>query len=475
MLKIAFVEPPKDFWFIMGEYISPPFGVLALAAYVEEHNPGVEINVIDCQAEMLDWAGLERRLENLQADVVASSSLSTSNAYAVIRTADIAKSVNPETLNMVGGQHFTALAAETLQDYPVVDMVVRGEGEVTLSEILKSVGAGRSMKDIPGVSYRVKGGITHNCERSLIEDLNSLPYPAYHFVEDHMTKYYFSLMADSQDPFAIVEGSRGCTHNCSYCSQWGFWRRNHRAKSPARIADEIEHVHRTYGSKFFWLTDDNLGLGAHTEGLCEEILKRDLDGVTWFTQLRCDDIVKRMDIIPKLREAGNVWVLLGFDSPHPGTLKKFRRDGVDKPTSKKAVEILRLNDIFSQGTFIIGERRDSEQSIEELMEYADWLDPDIATFMALTPFPGTDVYAEAKENGWIEDTNWSHYDMIHAIMPTEHLTRNEVQESLYRCYQKYFGSWPRRYRGILSENSITRRTYHYLAKKAILTGLRSLF
>jgi len=181
-LKIAFVEPPTDFWFIMGEYISPPFGILALAAYVEEHNPGVEINVIDCQAEMLDWAGLERRLENLQADVVASSSLSTSNAYAVIRTADIAKSVNPETMTLVGGQHFTALAAETLQNYPVVDMVVRGEGEVTLSEILKSVGAGKSMKDIPGVSYRVKEGITHTCERPLIEDLNSLPYPAYHFV-----------------------------------------------------------------------------------------------------------------------------------------------------------------------------------------------------------------------------------------------------------------------------------------------------
>ena len=244
---------------------------------------------------------------------------------------------------------------------------------------------------------------------------------------------------------------------------------------PALLPAESHLVENDDGHSRFWLTDDNLGLGAHTEGLCEEILKRDLDGVTWFTQLRCDDIVKRMDIIPKLREAGNVWVLLGFDSPHPGTLKKFRRDGVDKPTSKKAVEILRVNDIFSQGTFIIGERRDSEQSIEELMEYADWLDPDIATFMALTPFPGTDVYAEAKENGWIEDTNWSHYDMIHAIMPTEHLTRNEVQESLYRCYQKYFGSWPRRYRGILSENHITRRTYHYLAKKAILTGLRSLF
>ena len=82
---------------------------------------------------------------------------------------------------------------------------------------------------------------------------------------------------------------------------------------------------------------------------------------------------------------------------------------------------------------------------------------------------------EAKDRGWIMDTNWANYDMVHAIMPTNHLSREEDQRELYECYNQFFGSWPRRYRGILSENPVTRRTYGYLAKQSILANLKGLF
>jgi anaerobic magnesium-protoporphyrin IX monomethyl ester cyclase len=136
--------------------------------------------------------------------------------------------------------------------------------------------------------------------------------------------------------------------------------------------------------------------------------------------------------------------------------------------------LLRAHDILSQGMFIIGNRRDTRDSIAAIRTYADELDPDIATFMTLTPFPGTELYDAAHRAGWIEDPDWSHYDMIHAIMPTEHLTRREVQQELYACYRHFYGSWRRRYQGLLSDNPITKRTYQYLARKAILTGLQSL-
>jgi anaerobic magnesium-protoporphyrin IX monomethyl ester cyclase len=168
-------------------------------------------------------------------------------------------------------------------------------------------------------------------------------------------------------------------------------------------------------------------------------------------------------------------MLIGFDGPDAQTLEAFRRKGITQPTAKESVELLKKNGIFAQGTFIIGQRGDSHESIKGLKEYADWLDPDIATFMTLTPFPGTEVYETAKANNWIEDQDWSHYDMIHAIMPTEHLTREEVQKELYECYRTYFGSWNRIYGRILSGNPITRQTYQYLARKAILTNLRNLF
>ncbi|TRO54039.1 cobalamin B12-binding domain-containing protein, partial [Candidatus Bathyarchaeota archaeon] len=114
-MKILFVEPPKDYWFVMGEYLAPPYGILQLAAYLEKQNEQIEINVIDCNAEGLDWQQLERRIESFNPDIVASSALATCNTYVTLRTLEIAKKLNPEVLTVVGGQHFTVLAQESLE------------------------------------------------------------------------------------------------------------------------------------------------------------------------------------------------------------------------------------------------------------------------------------------------------------------------------------------------------------------------
>ena len=95
--------------------------------------------------------------------------------------------------------------------------------------------------------------------------------------------------------------------------------------------------------------------------------------------------------------------------------------------------------------------------------------------MVLTPFPGTEIYDIAKTNEWIKNDDWSEYDMIHAIMPTEYLTVEEVQQEIYKSYRSFFGSRTRRYRALFSTNPITKKAYRYLAKKAILTNLRNLF
>jgi anaerobic magnesium-protoporphyrin IX monomethyl ester cyclase len=93
----------------------------------------------------------------------------------------------------------------------------------------------------------------------------------------------------------------------------------------------------------------------------------------------------------------------------------------------------------------------------------------------LTPFPGTQLYEEAKKNGWIEDFNWANYDMIHAIMPTETLSRMEVQEELYTCYRSFYGSWKRRLGGIFSTSELRRRVYWYMAGRGIVEQLKALF
>jgi len=211
------------------------------------------------------------------------------------------------------------------------------------------------------------------------------------------------------------------------------------------------------------------------EDLCDEIIRRGFsDDIMWFFQARCDDIVRQKDVLLKMRRAGNRWILFGAESHSELTLEAFNKK-VDPEDSKRAVKLLKEKDIFSQATFIIGERRDSAESIARMRDFTNDLDPDLAIFMILTPFPGTEVYEKARLNGWIEDNNWANYDMVHAIMPTEHLSREEVQEELYECYRSFYGSFNRRLKGIFSKNKLKRRTYRYMASQGIMMQLKSLF
>jgi anaerobic magnesium-protoporphyrin IX monomethyl ester cyclase len=474
-MKILFVEPPKDIWFVMGEYLPPPYGIIQLAAYLEREVKDIEIEVLDCNAQQIDWEGLERKIESFNPNIVASSALATCNTYLIARTLETAKKVNPDILTVTGGQHFTATAQESLETFPEIDVIVRGEGEQTFTELVKNVDKRSSFSRIKGISFRHKGKIIHNPDRPLIQNLEKLPYPGYHFVKDVVHKYHFAAMAGRKAPYALIEGSRGCTHRCTFCTQWRHWQGMFRTKSSKRLADEMEFCYRNYGSRFIWLTDDNSSLGKRGSSLADELLQRGIaEDLMWFMQLRCDDVVKNRELLPKMRKAGLRWVLLGVESPKQSTLESFKK-GITPEDAKKAVGLLRENDIFAQAMLIIGERKDTAKSIADLREFVNELDPDFAIFAILTPFPGTGIFENAKRNGWIEDFNWSHYDMVHAIMPTETLSRKEVQEELYNCYRSFYGSWRRRLEGIFSRNELKRRINWYMAGRGIVKQFKTLF
>ena len=112
-MRIMFVEPPRDIWFVMGEYLPPPYAIIQLAAYLEREED-VEIKVLDCNAEQIGWKMLEGQIESYSPDIVASSALATCNTYSVARTLGIAKKQNPKVLTLAGGQHFTSTAEEGL-------------------------------------------------------------------------------------------------------------------------------------------------------------------------------------------------------------------------------------------------------------------------------------------------------------------------------------------------------------------------
>jgi len=126
--KILFIEPPRDYWFVMGEYCPPPTTLLILAAFIEREIPEIEIDILDCQAEKISWDGVHRRIESYDPSMVLTSGF-TCNAYTCARTVEIAKEVNPDIITVVGGIHFTSVPDESLVDFPEIDYIVRGEGE----------------------------------------------------------------------------------------------------------------------------------------------------------------------------------------------------------------------------------------------------------------------------------------------------------------------------------------------------------
>ncbi len=473
-MKILFVEPPRDFWFVMGEYMPPPFGIIQLAAYLEREVDNIDIEVFDCTALGVEWKGIQRKIESFKPDIVASSAFATCTVYRVVRTLEIAKKTDPEILTITGGQHFTATAQESLETYPEIDVIVRGEGEETLTELVKNVNDQSRFSSIKGISFRYQGQILHNPARPLIQDLHKLPYPGYHFVIDLVDKYHFAAMAGRKAPYALVEGARGCSHNCTFCSQWRHWGGVCRMKSPERIADEIEFCYNQYGSRFIWLTDDDFGPGNRADQLSSELLKRDIgDDLMLFVQWRCDDIIKNRDSLLKMRKAGLYWVMAGVESPRASTLETFRKD-ITADEASEAVKLLKENDIFAHAMFVIGDRKDTSESIQKLRVFANELDPDFAIFTVLTPFHGTEIYHEAKKNGWIEDFNLSHYDMAHAIMPTETLSRIELQEELYDCYRSFYGSWSRRLGGVFSKNRLKRTLFRHMIGQNVLGQFNAL-
>ena len=435
----------------------------------------VQLEIMDCNAEKIDWKQMEMRISASNPDVVACASLATCNTYAVVKTLETAKRMAPKALTVTGGQHFTATAQDSLQRYPEIDVIIRNEGEQTLAELVKARQSGAGFQSILGISYRNGTSITHNSPRPLITNLEDLPFPGYHLVKENMPKYHFSIMAGKRAPYALIEGARGCNHQCTFCTQWRHWQACWRLKSAKRIADEMAYVNREFGSQMIWLTDDNFGTGQRPKEIAEEIIAKQLpDEVTWFVQARCDDIIRNKDLLPRLAKSGLSWVLLGVENSNPSTLDYFKK-GITPNDAKTAVKLLQDNGIFAHAMVIIGNRKETHQSILQLREFANDLDPDFVMFGILTPFPGTEVYAEAERNGWIEDRNWNHYDMIHAIMPTETLSTHQIQEELYGCYRGFYGSWNRRLGGFFSSNPMKRRTFRHMATWGVTGKIKSMF
>jgi len=471
--KLLFIEPPRNYWFVMGEYLPPPTTLLILAAYIEREIPEIEIEVLDCQAERISWANLEKHIESSNPSMVLTSGFTT-NAYSCVKASEITKKVDNNIITVAGGIHFSFIPEESLKDFPEIDIIVRGEGEKTIKELINTLNNGNKLQKIKGISFRNKEKIIHTPPRPLIKNLDNLPYPAYHLVENNIKKYHFTMMAGKNTRYMVLEGGRGCDYRCSFCTQWKHWGGIWRTKSIKRIVDEIEFLNETYGGVFLWLSDDHFKISIRGKQFYNELRKRKCkDDVMLFMQARTDDVVQNPNLVEKLREVGTYWIMCGVENDSPEILKEYKK-GTKSLDAYKTMKILRKNDIFSHAMFVIGSRKDTHESIASLRNFSIDLNPDFAIYTALTPFPGTIYYETAKKNGWIEDYNYTNYDMAHAVMGTETLSKQELQKELWRCYNTFYGSYTKNIAGVFSKNKLKRTLYRHMAGQHVLAKFRRL-
>ena len=461
-MKVLLVEPPRQSWELMGTCVSPPLGLAQLAAVLE--TAGIEVNIIDCNASGIGWQALGKTIEQLQPNIIGATA-TTPFLFEALRAIQIAKKLNPNVVTVLGGPHATFAAEETLCQHSELDVIARGEGEQTLLELVRCYEKGDDISQVKGIAFRYNQEVRQTPPQPPV-DVDELPLPAYHLLP--MEKYYFTIFGK----FATVLSSRGCPHRCTFCSEWRFWGEKWRPRNPKKVVDEIELLHKKFGRECFWFGDDCFNANAeHIQGICSEIMARGLD-ISWYYQGRADLVIKHKELLPQMRQSGNLMAQIGVESATNKELKEFNKQ-LTMEQVKEAIDLLQKHDIVAQGLQIIGTRRDNANSISHKLRCMKWLDPAFPIFTMFTPFPGSDVYEEAKANGWLETLDYSLYDMAHAIMPTEYLSRKQLMSLFHWCFMSYYMDPVKIVKGLASRNNWKRRIWRHMLKYTAKQIIRS--
>jgi len=461
-MRVLLFEPPKTKWDMMGDVTAPPLGLAQLAGCLEEANIPVEI--LDANALKIGWKELETAVAQTNADVIGIT-VHTPYVPDVSRAVRVAREAAPQATIVLGGPHVTFTPAETLQTLPQADIVVRGEGDQIIVDLARALEAGDDLERVPGLNFRRDGQIVETPSAPPL-DVTTLPMPAFHLLP--MDRYYWPVMGG---PFATLITSRGCPFECTFCSEWSFWRAGWRPYDPEMVVEQLDVVVNRYGRRNVWFGDDCFNVDRdHMAAICEGILERGID-VHWYYQGRADLLVKYKDLLPLMRRAGNRMTQIGIEAS-----SDEQRDELNKrlrtETVKEAVQLLRQYDIVCQGMMIVGAPSDSPRTFEHKVAFIKRLGVDFPIFTMYTLFPGTQAFDQAVAKGWIElPVNYGTYDMAHALMPTQHMTHQQVWTYTSWAFTSFYFSPINIARYFFTRNEWRRRTYYsmlsYIGKQLV--------
>lgn len=419
MSKILLVDPP---WYLFQNIKtdSVPLGVTYIATVLKENNHNCLIYNGDFTTDYLTghegvlidyknyineithktspvWLDFKNLLNGFKPDYVGISILTPKYGTA-IELAKIVKSYSSNIPIFVGGLHPTLQPVETLKE-SCFDIVVMGEGEKTVVELIKALDSNKNLSSIKGIYYKENGNILKNSPRPLIEDIDAIPFPDFtllHRFEEYPPDYLNRILT-----------SRGCPFNCIYCASKMLWGRRVRFRDPEKVFEEIKYRYDKFGVRFFKFNDDTFTLNSQRLGkLCGLIIKDEMD-IEWMCDTRADKLNEEM--LKIMKNAGCCQVNIGVESGSEKILS-FIQKGESLETIRKAFFLTKKFKITTLAYFMMGFpyeiKEDTIQSINIMRE----LNPDIVCWSLFTPYPGTEIYNNLIDAGLLAKApDWSRF------------------------------------------------------------------
>ena len=391
-----------------------------------------DVHFIDAMTNDLTDAEIAARLQELQPDVVGTTAI-TPSIYKAERILEIAKQVVPDALGILGGVHATFMFKQVLSEAPWVDVIVRGEGEEIIVELIRAVDEGRYFQDrrrIKGLAFRDGEEIVSTQAASTVKDLDGIT-PDWSLLE--WEKYIYVPL---NTRVAIPNMARGCPFTCSFCSQWKFWR-DYRVRDPKAVVDEIETLVNEHGVGFFILADEEPTINKRkfTE-FCNELIARGLpDKVKWGINTRVTDIMRDRNDLWLWRKAGLVHVSLGTEAAAQMKLDLFNKE-TKVAENREAIRLLREADIFTEAQFIVGLDNETEETLEETYRFAREWNPDLANWSMYTPWPFTPLFQELGDK--VEVFDFEKYNFVTPIMKPKAMDRATLLDRVMHNYRRFY-------------------------------------
>lgn len=442
-MKFAFVSPGANEELSLTEKSKvigswPPLGILYIATDLRNH--GVEVAVLDQAAEGYSTDEAANWVNKQDPDIAGFSALASSGKTAA-RIAQKVKDRNPELATVFGNYYATFNDERILTTYPQVDIIVRGEGEETTRELVKTLEEGSSLKKVLGITYRRDNKIYRTPDRPLLKDIDELLIPDRDLLN---VEYHSTLVGAIGAPkkFTTLLSSRGCPYRCRFCGCQNIVHGTWRPRSVENTLEELQLL-TSEGYKQFLFVDDSFTINQkRIIELSHEIKKEKLD-IEWICEGRVNHA--SYELMRSMTKAGCKIIYFGIESATQRVLDYYNKQ-ITPQQSENATKTARRAGIdIIVGSFIVGAPNETTEEIEKTLKFAQEIPIDVPQFNILGVFPGMAIWDEFIEKGFLTaDDVKRHWEMGVAVANIHPATVSyeKIKELVRHYYRQFFLSRP---------------------------------